>query len=398
MISKLTTTAWLVFWFATPVFAHRVDEYLQAAMFTVERDHLAVTLRLHPGVEVLGKILIAIDSNADGVISEAEQKSYAEQVRRALSLEINGGAIPLRLLDFAYPSLEEMQQGTGEIVLSFETQVPSGDPARKLVFENHHLPALSVYLANCFVPSDPSIRVLAQDRNYEQSRYSLDYRQDSITSSVTSAAMGSFPTSWTERTGSKSLFRAFLVLGLRHILTGYDHLLFVGALALAATSLWELIKVVSAFTLAHTVTLTLAALNWIHLSGSIVEPLIAASIVFVAIQNVLFPRQTQGWSRLGAAFFFGLFHGLGFAGGFLDAMHDMESGTMFLAILAFSVGIEAGHQMVILPLFTFLKAVRPTQPNIVTQTQNAFTFQRIGSAGISVAGIYYLCVALSGSL
>ena len=200
---------------------------------------------------------------------------------------------------------------------------------------------------------------------------------------------------WT-RTGSESLFKAFFYHGVRHILTGYDHLLFVSALVLAATTLWDLIKVVSAFTLAHTITMTLAAMNLIHLPEWVVEPLIAASIVFVAIQNVFWPRQARGWSRLGAAFFFGLFHGLGFAGGLLDAMREMQSGTMFLAILAFSIGVETGHQMVVLPLFALLKTVRNAQPNVVARTHLSMALQRIGSAGISVAGIYYLCLALAG--
>lgn len=194
-----------------------------------------------------------------------------------------------------------------------------------------------------------------------------------------------------------SLFKAYLYHGIHHILTGYDHLLFVSALVLAATTLWDLVKVVSAFTLAHTITLTLAALNLIHLPERVVETLIAASIVFVAVQNVFWPTRARGWSRLGAAFFFGLFHGLGFAGGLMDAMREMQSTTMLLAILAFSIGVETGHQMVVIPLFTFLKAARHTQDDVVQRTRLSMAFQRIGSAGISLAGMYYLCLALIGN-
>lgn len=194
-----------------------------------------------------------------------------------------------------------------------------------------------------------------------------------------------------------SLFKAYLYHGIHHILTGYDHLLFVSALVLAAISFWDLVKVVSAFTLAHSITLTLAALNLIHLPERVVEPLIAASIVFVAVQNVFWPTRARGWSRLGAAFFFGLFHGLGFAGGLMDAMREMQSSTMLLAILAFSIGLETGHQMVVIPLFAFLKAARHTQDDAVRRTRLSMAFQRIGSAGISLAGMYYLCLALTGN-
>lgn len=143
-------------------------------------------------------------------------------------------------------------------------------------------------------------------------------------------------------------------------------------------------------------TLTLAALNLIRLPARVIEPFIAASIVFVALQNVFWPGRSQGWSRLGAAFFFGLFHGLGFAGGLLDAMREMPGAAMLLAILAFSVGVEAGHQMVVLPLFAFLKAARQTQTQGVVRTQFSMTVQRIGSAAISVASVYYLGLAFVG--
>jgi hydrogenase/urease accessory protein HupE len=288
-----------------------------------------------------------------------------------------------------------MNQGLGEIVLRFDVPIPPGVVRRRFVFENHHLPAISVYMANCLVPSDPSIRVIAQDRNVNQSCYQLDYSQADVGAGAPTATDGTV-NGWLASTGNESLSKAFFYAGVRHILTGYDHLLFVCALVLAATTLWDLIKVVSAFTLAHTITLTLAAMNVIHLPERIVEPLIAASIVFVALQNVFWPRQARGWSRLAAAFFFGLFHGLGFAGGLLDAMREMPSGTMFVAIFAFSFGVEAGHQMVVLPLFALMKTIRHAQPGVVGRTQVSMALQRIGSAGISLAGIYYLCIAFTG--
>ena len=69
---------------------------------------------------------------------------------------------------------------------------------------------------------------------------------------------------------------------------------------------------------------------------------------------------------------------------------------MFLAIIAFSIGVEAGHQMVVLPLFAYLKLVRRTRPDVVQRTRLSLAIQRIGSVGISVAGVYYLCLAIRG--
>lgn len=396
MKPRIVIAVFLILAGATSAFAHRLDEYLEATMFDVGRDHIGISLHLTPGVDVFPQVLAAIDANGDGEISAAEQQGYIEVVRRALSLSIDDQRVTLHLRSFTFPALDEMKQGLSEIVLNFEAQAPPSGPRRRLIFENHHLPAISVYLANCLVPSDPDIHVIAQDRNYLQTIYRLDYAQGDLGANAAIAAPSSM--SWLERTGNGSLLKAFFYLGVRHILTGYDHLLFVTALVLAATTLWELIKVVSAFTLAHTITLTLAAMDLIHLPASVVEPLIAASIVFVALQNLFWPRQAHGWTRLAAAFLFGLFHGLGFAGGLLDAMHEMQSGAMFLAIVAFSMGVEAGHQMVVLPLFGLVKAVRQVRPGAVAQVNLSMALQRIGSAGILVAGIYYLGMQITGRL
>jgi hydrogenase/urease accessory protein HupE len=180
--------------------------------------------------------------------------------------------------------------------------------------------------------------------------------------------------------------------GIMHILSGYDHLLFIAALALAVSTLWDLVKVISAFTLAHSITLTLSVLNVVRLPENIVEPMIAASIVFVALQNVIVPKRSRGAGRLCVAFFFGLFHGLGFAGGLLSAMEGMAGLAVGLAILAFSLGVEIGHQMVVLPIFCALKVMRERMSQ-----RSALIPERVlryGSAGICAAGMFYLVAAL----
>jgi hydrogenase/urease accessory protein HupE len=382
---------------APPASAHRLDEYLQATTFVFDRDHVEVQMRLTPGVQVFDRVLAAIDANGDGGISEAEQQSYANHVSRDLSLKIDGYPLQVRLVSSTFPKLEEMKEGFGDILLNFEADLPRGGLNRRLTFENHHFNAISVYLVNCLVPNDPNIHVTAQNRNYDQSLYQLDYSQTGDRSPPPPSGPWSRLVDWLDQSGSGSLFKAFFYQGVHHILTGYDHLLFISALVLAATTFWDLIKVVTAFTIAHTITLSLAAFNLVSLPQRVVEPLISASIVFVALQNVFWPSRAKGWSRLSAAFFFGLFHGLGFAGGLLEAMREMQTGTMLLAILAFSIGIELGHQMVVLPLFGFLKAARQSQADAVRRTHLPMAFQRIGSAVISLAGVYYLCLALTGN-
>ena len=182
--------------------------------------------------------------------------------------------------------------------------------------------------------------------------------------------------------------------GIGHILSGYDHLLFVCALVLGAVTFWDLIKVVTAFTLAHTITLTLSVLNIVRLPSHIVEPMIAGSIVFVAIANLLWPQRSRGWVRLATAFFFGLFHGLGFAGGLLDAMDGLSGVAVGLAIAAFSLGVELGHQMVVLPVFFGLKLARATRPDDAGRERLSLATMRAGSLLVCLAGTIYLIAAL----
>lgn len=185
------------------------------------------------------------------------------------------------------------------------------------------------------------------------------------------------------------MFWDFGYHGIMHILTGYDHLLFMAVLMLAVSSLLDLVKVVTAFTLAHTVTLTLSVLNIIRLPSSIVEPVIAASIVIVAAQNVFFPSQSRGWTRLLVAFGFGLFHGLGFAGGLLDAMEGLPGLAVATAIVAFSLGVEIGHQAVVIPIFIGMKSLRGDLASM-----RRFAIQRYASVAVCFAGIYYLIASL----
>ena len=174
-------------------------------------------------------------------------------------------------------------------------------------------PWTASYVVHVESPGQQPVDGLLLDRNQP-----LDYHPAPVAPG-TAATVGNAPAP-AARIDHWQVVKEYFVHGIFHILTGYDHMLFMGALVLAAISLWDLVKVVSAFTLAHTITLALSVLNIVRLPSHIVEPMISASIVFVAVQNIIAPRQARGWTRLAAAFFFGLFHGLGFAGGLLDAM------------------------------------------------------------------------------
>ena len=138
--------------------------------------------------------------------------------------------------------------------------------------------------------------------------------------------------------------RTYISLGIEHILTGVDHLLFVSGLLLLVSGTRRLLFTVSAFTLSHTVTLTLATLGFVHVPPAPVEAVIALSILFVAYEvlrkreSPLGLAQRKPWL---VAFSFGLLHGLGFAGGLSAA--GLPAGHIPLALGFFSAGVEVGH-------------------------------------------------------
>ena len=181
----------------------------------------------------------------------------------------------------------------------------------------------------------------------------------------------------------------YLGHGFHHILEGWDHLLFMAALVLGAATLWDLLKVVTAFTLSHTITLVLATLDIFRLPSHIVEPMIAASIVFVALENVLRPSAASTRWRLVAAFGFGLFHGLGFAGGLLEAMSGLPTGALVAALAGFSIGVELGHQVVALPLFGVFRTLQAGAPEKFVARA-----RRVASGCVGAAGCWYLVAAL----
>lgn len=373
---------------AAPAPAHRLDEYLQATLVTIGRDQVVLQLRLTPGMAVAGAVLATIDTDADGVLSASEERAYAQQVGDDLELGIDGRRAPLQLVSSRLAPADAMRQGVGDIALVFRADLPIGfsHGDHGLVLEQRHQRGRSVYLVNALVSPDPDVHVTGQRRSADQSRYWLDFTVGGDAAPTGSVEQG------------QPVIGTFFRHGVHHILTGYDHLLFAAALALAAATFRELLEVVTAFTLAHSATLALATLGWVHLPSAVVEPLIAASIIVVALQNVLWPAASHGRGRLVVAFFFGLFHGLGFAGGLLDLMHQMPRETMLRALVGFSLGIELGHQVVVLPLFVILKAVRGRCLADALPDRVSTVLRRLGSGGIALAGLCHLGATLATNL
>ncbi|WP_296587729.1 HupE/UreJ family protein [Roseibium sp.] len=142
----------------------------------------------------------------------------------------------------------------------------------------------------------------------------------------------------------QSVFSAYAGLGFEHILEGWDHLLFLFALLVLIPDFWRLVGAVTAFTVAHSLTLVASTFGWISLPGAPVEAVIALSIVFLAVE-IISARdderrlsQTAPWL---VTFAFGLLHGLGFAGALKEI--GLPQADIPLALLAFNVGVELGQ-------------------------------------------------------
>lgn len=181
--------------------------------------------------------------------------------------------------------------------------------------------------------------------------------------------------------GQRTLWQegwSFLLLGIEHILTGYDHLLFLLSLLMLGGGLRYLIKVVSAFTVAHSLTLTLAVLNVVTLPPRWVESAIALSIVYVAAEN--FWRQERALrDRWLIAFGFGLVHGIGFASILREV--SIPPSNLALSLVSFNLGVEIGQVAVVASAFVLLLALRRWPWELL--------LRRCVSAGAVAAGVIW---------
>jgi hydrogenase/urease accessory protein HupE len=162
-------------------------------------------------------------------------------------------------------------------------------------------------------------------------------------------------------------FKGFVLLGIEHILTGYDHLLFLLALLALGGGIKSLLKVITAFTVAHSITLALTTLHIIHLPAQIVESGIALSIAVVAVENLLRRNEATRLERGRwlVTFAFGLLHGMGFAG-ILEEL-SIPAANLPTALIGFNLGVELGQLSVVLPVFGLLKLLERVRFNVPVQ-------------------------------
>ncbi len=295
-----------------------------------------------------------LDSNGDGAITWGELQPHHPAIATyALSrLTITSGSEPCLATPTA--QLVDRHSDGGYSVLEFSIECPQGASPARL---EYHL----------FFDLDPTHRGLVNlsySGGTETAVLSPERRQLTL-----SPHPGS----------SSSRWRDYWTEGVRHIWSGTDHILFLLTLLLPAVlvyrgkrwvsanglkpALLDTVKTVTAFTLAHSITLSLAVLQWVTLPSRLVEAAIALSVIAASLNN-LRPMFLQ--SRWLLAFLFGLLHGFGFAGALSDLGLPREA--LALALLSFNLGVEAGQLAIVLlvfPLLYWLRATRFFQPMLL---------------------------------
>ncbi len=341
---------------SSPVLAH--DPGLSALALRVDKSELIATLTL---ARADAEALVPLEANRDGRVRQEEfEKSRPELERVAtvgIAVELNGRDVkPAKVSAQLDPS------DAVQVELSF-----SMPPGARLAVR-------SVLLASL-------------PRGHRQYASLRDSQGRVFREKMLDANNAVFEVPLAQATStaeSPRSFGQFLLLGVEHIATGYDHLAFLLGLLIVGGRFRAVVKIITSFTLAHSLTLALATLEMIRLPSSVVEPLIAASIVYVGIENVF--RRDLDWRWL-LAFAFGLIHGCGFA----SALREVGIGTNWAAVavplFSFNLGVELGQ-------LTLAAMVLPIVWRLQQRASFAPRYVPAFSALIALAGACWLAQRL----
>jgi hydrogenase/urease accessory protein HupE len=268
--------------------------------------------------------LVELDYDRDGIVTPAEFARGRSQLEALVSMQLivapdGKSARP----EFVRSRLD--QNNNVEVHLDF------------------HMPVLSMLTIQ-------SKLIASMPNGHRQYLQVQDFTGRTITEGLLSAAADLVTAQMTGPNPSVAVresvssFADFLTLGVKHILTGYDHLLFLLGLLVVARGFASSLKIITGFTVAHSLTLALATFGLMQIPSRIVEPLIAASIVYVGVDNLL--RGENPKARQLLTFGFGFIHGFGFASALRETGIGSRTGGIVLPLLSFNIGVELGQIMV----------------------------------------------------
>lgn len=314
------------------------------ARITIFADHIEAAVT--SGTGMAGALLQDTGIDPTKPSGFAGVKAAPEISQRIIGLEADGQVVPAESVKVLGDGLEAMLVVTfprppaSAIKLSanYSTHVPAGTVSALVVVDEQ----------GCMIGS----HLVTSGNNVME--FQLATNAPIIATTDTSDQRAATPIE-SEIQNQKSeivqtpSFLGYLKLGIHHIVTGYDHLLFLFGLLVGCKRIGPMLAIITCFTLAHSITLALAALNVVAISPHIVEPIIAASIIFVGIEN--FRRGDNLKARCWLALGFGLIHGFGFAGALRETgLGGGSTGSLVSALFSFNLGVELG-QLVIAAIF-----------------------------------------------
>jgi hypothetical protein len=301
---------------------------------------------------------------------------HANYMRHHVVVTKDGVVIPGKLLGLTPPA-DQSVKGFTEYVFEFPVKDSSRVELRQSFLQEIEYAPGNPWEAT-FIARIVRGETVLREAAIFSAKQPLVFDLNSVASAFESTASPSLaPLTWD-----------YFVYGLQHIAAGWDHILFVVALVLAVPRLWPVLALVTVFTIAHTITLSLAVLRIVSAPSAIVEPIIAVSIVVAAALNLVRSSNPPLAPRLVVAFGFGLFHGLGFASGLIAAMEGFRASALAAAIGGFSVGVEAGHQLVVVPLVLLLWVLQRYADGILPRVT------RVATIAVLVAGLWLLSYSI----
>jgi hypothetical protein len=336
---------------ATSVFAHDPFEMTAEVRVRAARLDFTVTMTGGTAMALIKKELPA------GTRPKPENFEKIQPMLAAAAgniFEVLGDDVPLALLDSSATLTPE-----NDIEFKLAYAPPAKSPLR---IEAIHVQKLGYGYGATITVTDDHNHFLGQkllmgdDLRME---VALQIAGAASGSGATAADSGQSPSS--VRQSAWDVAWSYVKLGVEHIVTGYDHLLFLAALLVVCRSFRSVAIIVSCFTLAHSLTLALASMDLVRVPSRVVEPLIAVTIVFVAVEN--FFRRGQGPRGRGwLTFTFGLIHGFGFATVLRQTGLGQNGSSLVVPLVSFNVGVELGQiaiAAVVLPIWWKLRTVNP---------------------------------------
>lgn len=256
----------------------------------------------------------------------------------------------------ARPQLEALAREMFEITAKGQPLTPISVKAE--LDDTNGLQFYLIYMGETALPLKAKSLILAKLARSHRQVVSLRGEQgESINDQILDAGHDTFDSSATTTAAESDTSQAaafsfweFLKLGIEHIFTGYDHLCFLFALLIVGGSLKEAAKIITSFTLAHSLTLAVATLGWVNLPSTIIEPLIAASILYVGVENLWRKSYDKRWLL---TFGFGLIHGFGFASVLRELGIGQNGRSVAMPLFSFNLGVELGQlaiALLVLPL------------------------------------------------